>query len=149
MRAVIQRVLRAAVEVDGAIVGKVDGGLLIYLGVAAADQESDADYLADKIATLRIFEDEQGKMNRSVAEAGGGVLVVSAFTVQADARKGRRPTFENAARGEEARCLYERFAEKIEASGLVVARGVFGAYMKVESVNDGPICVLLDSKKEF
>lgn len=149
MRAVIQRVLSASVVVDGAVVGSIDKGLLILLGVAVDDRDEDAAQLADKTAALRIFEDDQGKMNLDVAQVGGGLLVVSAFTVQADARKGRRPSFDSAARGEEARRLYELYCDRLSAAGLSVSRGVFGAYMKVELVNDGPVCILLDSKRVF
>ena len=145
MRVVIQRVLQSRVEVNGVTVGAIDRGLLVYVGVAVGDGPADAAMLAEKIRFLRIFEDEQGKMNLDVVQAQGAVLAVSAFTVQADARKGRRPSFDAAARGDEARELYERFCESLEGERLTVARGEFGAYMQVHSVNDGPVCILLDS----
>lgn len=149
MRAVIQRVLEASVVAGGEVVGEIDRGLLIYLGVALDDRDEDAALLAEKTATLRIFEDANEKMNMDAAQSGGGVLVVSAFTVQADARKGRRPSFDSAAKGDEARRLYGLFCEKLASAGLTVSRGMFGAYMKVNSVNDGPVCILLDSKRVF
>lgn len=147
MRAVIQRVLQASVEVDGCSVGSIDKGLLVYLGVAVSDTKEDAAYLAEKVRFLRIFEDAAGKMNLDVLQTDGGVLVVSAFTVQADGRKGRRPSFDSAARGDEALALYEAFCMGLQTSGLKVARGVFGAYMHVDAKNDGPICILLDSQR--
>lgn len=149
MRAVVQRVLRAWVEVDSDIVGSINRGLLVYVGVSSDDQGEDASYLADKVRFLRIFEDETGKLNRDVVQSQGSVLAASAFTVQADARKGRRPTLETAARGDEAQALYESFRDRLHSAGLPVACGTFGAYMKVHSVNDGPICVLLDSRRAF
>jgi len=149
MRAVIQRVTCASVEVEEQTVCAIERGLLIYLGVAADDTEQDGALLADKVRHLRIFEDETGKMNLDIGQAGGSILAVSAFTVQADARKGRRPTFDAAARGEVALGLYESFCDALASHGVVVARGVFGAYMQVRSVNDGPVCVLLDSGRVF
>lgn len=149
MRAVVQRVLQASVEVDAATVSAVNRGLLVYLGVDVDDLARDASYLAEKIRLLRIFEDDAGKMNLDVAQAQGGILVVSAFTVQADARKGRRPAFDSAARGDEAVALYESFCDALQWPGLNVARGVFGASMRVCSVNDGPVCILLDSHRKF
>lgn len=149
MRAVVQRVLKASVEVDGKTVGAIERGLLVYLGVGLDDTADDANLLADKIRFLRVFEDQDGKMNLDVAQANDSVLVVSAFTVQADARKGRRPTFDAAARGESALKLYERFCDALQSTGLTIARGSFGADMKVHSVNDGPVCILLDSQRLF
>ncbi len=149
MRAVVQRVLKASVEVDGKTVGAIERGLLVYLGVGLDDTADDANLLADKIRFLRVFEDQDGKMNLDVAQANDSVLVVSAFTVQADARKGRRPTFDAAARGESALKLYERFCDALQSTGLIIARGSFGADMKVHSVNDGPVCILLDSQRVF
>lgn len=145
MRAVVQRVSRAEVRVDGAVVGSIGRGLLVLLGVAQGDGESEARFLADKVARLRVFEDEAGKMNRSVADAGGGVLVVSQFTLLGDARKGNRPSFTAAAPPEVANALYERFCALLGERGLLVARGVFRARMDVELVNDGPVTILLDS----
>lgn len=149
MRAVVQRVSRASVVVDGEGVGAIADGLLVYLGVGADDDESDATLVADKVANLRIFADDSERMNLSVLQTSCAVLVVSAFTVQADARKGRRPTFETAASHEDAEVLYKRFCGALEELGAKVSRGVFRATMDVESVNAGPICILLDSKKKF
>jgi D-tyrosyl-tRNA(Tyr) deacylase len=142
-------VLQASVEVDAVTVGAIERGLLVYLGVAVGDRAEDAAYLADKVRFLRIFEDTDGKMNLDIAQSQGGVLVVSAFTVQADARKGRRPSFESAARGNDADYLYQSLCDSLQAAGLTVARGVFGAYMKVHAINDGPACILLDSNRVF
>lgn len=149
MRAVVQRVSRASVTVDGTTVGSIDHGLLVLLGVSITDSESDADYLADKIAGLRIFEDKEGKMNLSVADAGGGVLAVSQFTLYGDVRRGKRPSFDDAARPEQARKLYEYFVEKIRAAGLRCKTGQFQAMMQVELVNEGPVTIMLDSTKAF
>jgi D-aminoacyl-tRNA deacylase len=149
MRAVLQRVTRASVTVDGSVVGQIGVGWLVLLGVAKGDSDEDADRLADKTAVLRAFEDEAGKMNRSVAEAGGGVLVVSQFTLLADCRAGRRPSFTDAADPAEAERLYLRFAERLRTNGLAVATGIFRADMKVELLNDGPVTFLLDSRKAF
>jgi D-tyrosyl-tRNA(Tyr) deacylase len=149
MRAVLQRVSRASVEVEGSIVGRVSLGWLALVGVAKGDTEGDADRLADKVEALRAFPDEAGKMNRSVADAGGGVLVVSQFTLLADCRAGRRPSFTDAAEPAEAERLYLRFADRLRSLGLPVETGVFRADMKVELVNDGPVTFLLDSRKGF
>lgn len=149
MRAVVQRVSRAQVRVDGRVTGETGAGLMVLLGVAVDDTESDAEQLASKIAGLRIFEDETGLMNRSVQEIGGGVLLVSQFTLYGDARKGRRPSFITAAREELARPLYERVGALLEREGLHVGYGEFGAHMDVELVNDGPVTILLDSKRLF
>lgn len=149
MRAVLQRVSRASVEVDSQCVGAIEAGWLVLLGVARGDEDGDADRLAEKVAGLRAFEDEQGKMNRSVTEAGGRVLVVSQFTLLADCRSGRRPSFTEAAEPAEAERLYLRFTHKLSELGLEVATGTFRAMMKVELVNDGPVTFLLDSRKVF
>ena len=146
MRAVVQRVSRAKVTVAGEIIGEIGRGLLVLLGVGQADSEADADYLAEKIAGLRIFEDDAGKMNRSVGEVGGGVLVVSQFTLYGDVRRGRRPSFDDAARPEKARGLYEYFVGRIRAGGLPCETGRFQEMMDVELVNDGPVTLILDSK---
>jgi len=149
MRAVLQRVLEAQVKVEGKIVGEVGPGLLVLLGVGRGDDESDARYLAEKTAGLRIFEDEQDRMNRSVLDAGGGVLVVSQFTLYGDCRKGRRPGFSDAASPESAERLYRRYVLRLTELGLPVATGVFQAQMAVKLINDGPVTLLLDSRKEF
>jgi D-tyrosyl-tRNA(Tyr) deacylase len=147
MRAVVQRVARAEVRVEGQVVGAVQRGLLVLLGVAAGDGDEAARALADKVAALRIFEDEAGKMNRAVAEVGGGVLVVSQFTLLGDARKGNRPSFTGAAQPEQASALYEEVAALLRARALPVATGVFRAHMELELVNDGPVTLLLDSRR--
>jgi D-tyrosyl-tRNA(Tyr) deacylase len=149
MRACVQRVSRASVTVEDEIVGKIGPGLLVLLGVAQGDNEKDARYLADKIVGLRIFEDDQGKMNRSLLEAGGGLLVVSQFTLLGDVRKGRRPSFIDAAPPEAANRLYEVFVAEAASLGVPVATGRFQAHMDVELVNDGPVTLLLDSRKKF
>ncbi len=149
MRAVVQRVSEASVIIEGRVTGEIGPGLLVYLGVADNDAEEDADLLAEKIARLRIFPDADDKMNLDVSQSGGNVLVVSAFTVQADARKGRRPTFDSAAPPAAAMALYERFCGALSALGLRVERGTFRARMNVHSINDGPVCILLDSKRVF
>lgn len=145
----MQRVSRASVKVAGVVVGEIGLGLLVLLGVAQDDAEADADYLADKIAGLRIFEDAGGKMNLAAAEVGGAVLAVSQFTLFGDARCGKRPSFDAAARPEQAVRLYEYFVQKIRSSGLRCETGRFQEMMQVESVNDGPVTILLDSKKVF
>ena len=149
MRAVAQRVSEATVTVDSVVVGRIGRGMLVYLGDAADDQAGDADYLADKVARLRVFPDSENRMNLDVTQAEGAVLVVSAFTIQADARKGRRPTFDAAARPEHARPLYEQFCAALRDLGVIVETGSFGAMMDVRSVNAGPICILLDSARTF
>ncbi|MGZ4836951.1 MAG: D-aminoacyl-tRNA deacylase [Terriglobales bacterium] len=149
MRAVVQRVTRARVKVSGETVGEIGIGLLVLLGVARDDTETDADYLADKIVGLRIFEDADGKMNRAVEEAGGAVLTVSQFTLLGDVRRGKRPSFDAAARPEQAVRLYEYLVAAIRAAGLRVETGKFQEMMEVELVNDGPVTILLDSKKNF
>ncbi len=140
----LQRVLRAAVTVEGRTVGRIGRGLLVMVGVEEDDRNEDADYLADKTAELRIFPDENGRGDCSVEEAGGGVLVVSQFTLAASTRRGRRPSYSRAARPEAAQPLYERFAARLRSRGLTVASGVFQAMMEVELVNDGPVTILLD-----
>jgi D-aminoacyl-tRNA deacylase len=149
MRAVVQRVSRAQVSVCGEVVGKVERGLLVLLGVAGTDAEADADYLADKIVGLRIFEDDAGKMNRAVGEVGGAVLVVSQFTLYGDVRRGKRPSFDDAAPPEQARKLYEHFVARIRAVGLHCETGRFQEMMQVELLNNGPVTILLDSGKAF
>ena len=145
MRALLQRVTSASVSVDGAQVGAIDGGLVVLLGVAPGDTEATARELARKTVALRIFEDDEGKMNRTVTDVGGAVLCVSQFTLYGDMRKGNRPSFTSAAAPELANELYERFCEAIVAEGSRCERGVFGAHMVVSLVNDGPVTVLLDS----
>jgi D-tyrosyl-tRNA(Tyr) deacylase len=149
MRAVVQRVSRGEVRVDGAAVGAVGKGFVVLLGVARGDGEEDARLLADKVAGLRVFEDAAGKMNLALAEVGGGVLVVSQFTLLGDARKGNRPGFSDAAPPEEGNALYQRFCALLRDKGLEVATGTFRATMAVELVNDGPVTILLDSRRLF
>jgi D-tyrosyl-tRNA(Tyr) deacylase len=149
MRAVVQRVNRGEVRVDGVTVGAVGRGLVVLLGVARGDEEEDARALADKVAALRIFEDPAGKLNLALAEVGGGVLVVSQFTLLGDARKGNRPSFIDAAPPELGNALYERFCALLRQRGLAVATGVFRATMALELVNDGPVTILLDSRRAF
>jgi D-tyrosyl-tRNA(Tyr) deacylase len=145
MRAVIQRVSRASVTVEGRLVSEIGTGMLVLLGVAKGDGPEDARKLAAKVAALRVFEDAEGKMNRSIADAGGAVLCVSQFTLHGDVRRGNRPSFEGAAAGSEAEPLYRLFCEEIRRAGLVCAEGVFGAEMAVELVNDGPVTLILDT----
>ena len=149
MRAVIQRVGQARVEVEGAVVGAIDQGLLVYLGVGKDDTESDAQFMADKLVNLRIFADEAHKMNRSVVDIGGSILLVSNFTLYGDCRKGRRPGFDAAGEPTLAQALYEKVAELIVQQGVPVEKGVFAAYMQVTSTNDGPVTFLLDSSRLF
>jgi D-tyrosyl-tRNA(Tyr) deacylase len=146
MRAVIQRVSRASVRIAGEVVGQVGPGLLVLLGVTHADTPEQARWLADKIVGLRIFNDAEGKMNLALADVGGGVLVVSQFTLHGDCRKGRRPSFVEAAPPEIAIPLYEAFIEAVKAQGVPVQTGRFGAMMEVELVNDGPVTLIVDSK---
>ncbi len=147
MRAVVQRVSRASVKVDGHTVGEIGAGLLVLLGVASDDTEADADYLVDKITGLRIFEDENGKMNLSVLDTRGALLAVSQFTLFGDVRRGKRPSFDAAARPEQAKKLYEYFVARARASGVRCETVTFQATMKVELANEGPVTILLDSKK--
>ena len=149
MRAVVQRVSRAKVTVNGEITGEIGRGLLVLLGVGKEDTRADADYLAEKTIGLRIFEDQEGKMNLSVADIGGALLVVSQFTLYGDVRRGKRPSFDAAAPPQQARELYEYFGEKIRASGLRCETGRFQEAMQVELVNEGPVTILLDSAKNF
>ena len=149
MRAVIQRVSRAQVAVNGEVSGRISRGLLVLVGVSQSDQEADADYLADKILGLRIFEDENGKMNLAVRDTGGAVLVVSQFTLYGDVRRGKRPSFDAAAPPQRARELYEYLVARIRASGLSCETGRFQEMMQVELVNEGPVTILLDSTKAF
>ena len=149
MRAVLQRVRRASVTVDGRVVGVVGHGLLVLLGVGRDDTDRDVDYVAGKIRDLRLFADADGRMNRSVAEVGGAVLVVSQFTLFGDCRRGRRPSYSGAAAPERARELYEALLERLRLHGLPVQTGEFQAMMDVELVNDGPVTVLLDSGRAF
>jgi D-aminoacyl-tRNA deacylase len=145
MRVVVQRVKHASVRVNGEDVAAIGPGLLLYVAFHREDRESDLDWMAEKIASLRIFEDEAGKMNRSIAQVGGQVLAVSQFTLYGDARKGRRPSFDAAAPADEARVLFEEFVGKIRACGLIINPGRFQETMQVESINDGPVTILLDS----
>lgn len=145
MRAVIQRVSGANVTVDGGTVGEIGSGVLLLVGVASSDSNADVDALVAKVVGLRIFPDDDGKMNRSVSDAGGSVLVVSQFTLQADIRRGRRPSFTSAARPEKAEPLIERLCERFRSLGLRVAEGQFGANMQVALVNDGPVTIVLDT----
>lgn len=147
MRSVVQRVARAAVRVDRQVVGEVGHGLLVLLGVAAGDGPDDARWMADKLAQLRIFEDQDGKMNRSVQDVGGAVLLVSQFTLLGDTRKGNRPSFVEAAPPDVAAALYEEVAGLLRARSVPVATGVFRAHMEVELVNEGPVTLLLDSRR--
>lgn len=149
MRAVVQRVSRASVTVDGNITGAIEQGLLVLLGVGEDDAEIDADYLAAKITGLRIFEDENEKMNLSVQDVNGAVLAVSQFTLFGDVRKGKRPSFDAAARPERAKQLYEYFCAQVRIAGLRCETGIFQAMMQVELINDGPVTIMLDSKKAF
>jgi len=149
MRAVVQRVSRAQVAVQGEVTGRINRGIVVLLAVGNADGESDADYLADKSVGLRIFEDESGKMNLAVSDIRGEVLVVSQFTLYGDVRRGKRPSYDQAAPPQQARELYEYFVERIRATGLVCETGHFQETMQVELVNDGPVTIILDSAKTF
>jgi D-tyrosyl-tRNA(Tyr) deacylase len=149
MRAVIQRVCEASVTVDQAVVGRIDRGFLVLVGVADPDGEKDALWIAEKVAGLRVFEDPDGKMNLSLADVQGAVLLVSQFTLFGDCRKGRRPSFVEAARPEKARALYEKLADNLRQLGLSVETGTFQAHMEVRLLNDGPVTLLLDSRKLF
>jgi D-tyrosyl-tRNA(Tyr) deacylase len=149
MRAVVQRVSRSQVSSNGEITGQIDLGLLVLLGVGRDDTEADETYLAEKVCGLRVFDDAQGKMNRSVQEVGGSVLAVSQFTLYGDVRRGKRPSFDAAAPPEKARQLYDFFVEQIRNAGLRCETGRFQEMMKVELVNEGPVTILLDSRKVF
>jgi D-tyrosyl-tRNA(Tyr) deacylase len=150
MRAVVQRVKRAEVRVSGIVTGKIDKGILVLLGVGEDDDSKDLEYMAEKVANLRIFEDSEDKMNLSVLDIGGQALVVSQFTLYGDCRKGRRPSYSSAARPEKAKDMYEKFMELLrENYGLKVESGIFQAEMEVDFINDGPVTLLIDSKKTF
>ena len=149
MRAVVQRVKSANVHVDGQLVSEITSGLLIFLGISEIDQQSDIDYLATKVANLRIFRDDELRMNQSLLDVGGQALVVSQFTLYGDCRKGRRPSFTAAAKPERADALYQAFMDQLSQIGVPVQAGVFQAMMEVELVNDGPVTLLLDSSKLF
>ena len=149
MRAVIQRVEQASVSVEGEIRGQIGAGFLVLIGVEEGDGDADFKYIADKVPNLRVFEDDQGKMNRSLLDVGGEVLAVSQFTLLGDARGGRRPSFITAARPETADPMYERLVAEWRARGIRVETGVFGAHMKVSLINDGPVTILLDSRRRF
>ena len=149
MRAVIQRVEKASVSVEGEIKGQIGAGFLVLIGVEEGDGDADFRYIAEKAPNLRVFEDEQGKMNRSLLDVGGELLAVSQFTLLGDARGGRRPSFITAARPETADPMYERLVADWRARGIRVETGVFGAHMKVSLVNDGPVTILLDSRRRF
>lgn len=149
MRAVLQRVRRAEVRVEGRVVGRIGRGLLVLVGIARGDTEEVGKLLAERIVNLRIFDDEQGRMNRSLLETGGGVLCVSQFTLYGDCRKGRRPSYDGAASPDAALSLYENFVASLRALGVTVETGEFRAMMDVELVNDGPVTLLLDSEKIF
>ena len=149
MRAVIQRVARARVTVEGATVGAIGQGLLALVGVAHDDGPMDVRYVAGKIRDLRIFEDEQGRMNRSLADTGGAVLAVSQFTLYGDTRKGRRPSFDHAAPADAGRVLFDALVAELRTAGVEVETGTYRAHMQVELVNDGPVTILVDSRKAF
>ena len=149
MRGVVQRVKRASVSVDNKIIGEIENGILLLLGVENTDDEKDLEYMADKVLNLRIFEDENGKMNKSLTDVNGGLLVISQFPLLGDARKGRRPSFIQAAAPDKAVPMYESFIDKMKEKEIKTQCGEFGADMQVELVNDGPVTILLDSKKVF
>ncbi|MDH3975509.1 MAG: D-aminoacyl-tRNA deacylase [Deltaproteobacteria bacterium] len=149
MRAVVQRVSKASVTVEGKIKGSIEKGLLVFAGIVKDDDEKDGQYIASKIAGLRIFEDGEGKMNRSVRDVEGEILLISQFTLAGDAGKGRRPSFEKAMKPEEASILFEKLVKMAENEGLMVATGQFQAHMEVNLTNDGPVTILLDSRKAF
>lgn len=149
MRAVVQRVSRAKVTVNGSLAGEIGVGLLVLLGISKTDREADLEYLAGKVLGLRVFEDEDGRMNRSASDVGGGILVVSQFTLYGDVRRGKRPSFDDAAPPEIARQLYELFVENIRSGGVRCETGRFQEMMQVELVNEGPVTILLDSTKAF
>lgn len=149
MRAVVQRVAEAKVVVSGIVKGRIGSGLLVYLGVERDDVDADTSYMAEKIRHLRIFSDTAGQMNLDVSQVRGAVLLVSAFTVQADARRGRRPSFESAATSDRAAVLYQMLCDELTSFGIRVERGSFGEDMQVHAVNDGPVCILLESRRAF
>lgn len=149
MRSVVQRVKHAKVTVDNKIIGQIEHGIMLLIGIEDSDDEKDLDYMVDKVINLRIFEDEEGKMNKSLIDVNGSILVVSQFTLQGDARKGRRPSFISAARPEKAIPLYQDFINRLKEHGIRTQTGEFGADMEVLLCNDGPVTILLDSKKIF
>ncbi len=149
MRFVCQRVLEAEVKVEGQSVGKIERGFLVFLGVGKGDTEADAQFMSDKLVNLRIFPDEAGKMNRSIQDVGGAILLISNFTLHGDCRKGRRPGFDAAAEPELAESLYEKVIALITEQGVPIEKGAFGEYMHITSLNDGPVTFLLDSSKLF
>lgn len=149
MRAVVQRVLDAQVQVDGQCIGKIERGLLVYLGVHKDDTDKDFDYILDKVINLRIFSDDAGRMNLSLLDTGGEILVVSQFTLFGDARRGRRPSYGEAAGNEKGNLYYQRFLHELKEKGIKTASGQFGADMQVSYINDGPVTILLDSFKDF
>lgn len=149
MRAVVQRVSSAKVEVEGDLVGKINKGLLVFLGVGEEDQAEDLDYLFHKVIGLRIFEDDNGKMNLSIQDIDGQILVISQFTLYGDMRKGNRPSFSKAAHPDIAKEIYRKFIDKLKGMDIHTEEGVFGAHMDVSLVNDGPVTILIDSKKTF
>ena len=149
MRAVVQRVLSSSVEVDSKVIGKIYLGINVLLGVSKTDTIDDIKYIKDKMLNLRIFPDEQGKLNKSILEVGGEILIISQFTLYGDCRRGRRPSFIEALGGSEAEELYDKFVQLVKESGIKVETGQFGADMKVNIINDGPVTILLDSKKNF
>ncbi len=149
MRAVVQRVSEASVKVNGEVIASIGPGFLVLVGVREDDSALDADYIGDKIANLRVFEDDAGKMNLSLLDVGGEALIVSQFTLYGDCRKGRRPSFTESASGETAKELYEFVCQRVAAAGIHVQPGIFGAMMEVQLVNDGPVTLLLDSRREF
>lgn len=149
MRAVVQRVTEGSVTVEGKVTGEIKNGFVVLLGVGNEDTEADADYIADKVSNLRVFEDENGKMNLSLRDVGGEILAVSQFTLYGDCRKGRRPGFTEAAPPEKAKALYDYFTDRLRKSDIKVGEGIFQADMLVKIYNDGPVTLLLDSKKLF
>ncbi|HOK95712.1 MAG TPA: D-aminoacyl-tRNA deacylase [Anaerohalosphaeraceae bacterium] len=149
MRAVIQRVKKASVSAEGQITGRIEQGLLVFLGIGRDDSRADIDFIADKITNLRIFEDKDGKMNLSVRDIGGGILLVSQFTLYGDCRRGRRPDFSAAGTPQMAKILYQQTIDVLRRSQLAVETGVFAAYMIVDAVNDGPVTLIIDSKKDI
>ena len=149
MRCVIQRVKKASVEVGEEMVGRIGAGLLVFLGIGAHDQDKDVSWMAEKILGLRIFEDEEGKMNKSVQDVGGEILLVSQFTLYGDCRKGKRPSFSEAASPQTGKVIYEQMIDVLKASGLKMETGIFQAHMEVSLCNDGPVTMLLDSERTF